>query len=101
MHVPTRILEGSAAIGGGIWAVLAQANPLTVDLSPWVGFIKTLAELSPTAILAGILIVLWKRHTSREDAVQEVLVENTKALQRVADVMSRCPGHVEYKENGR
>jgi hypothetical protein len=105
MSAETRALEGVAAIGGSAWAIIAQANPLTVDLSPWVGLVQTLAGLSPTAILAGILIVLWRRHTAREDAVQamiaennrrdeavhQVIVENTKALQRVADVVGRCP----------
>ena len=98
MSESTRALEGVGAIGASAWAVIAQANPMTVDLTPWVGLVKTLAELSPTAILAGILIVLWRRHTSREDSVHVLIRENTVALQRVADTMARCPGANGTKE---
>jgi len=79
-------------MGGGAWAMLAQAAPDAITLDPALGLAKYIAEMSPTAILAVIVYMLWKRYTSREDQLAELQKENISALQRVADALERVEG---------
>jgi len=85
----TRDMEAVAAVGASSWAVLAQIVPDAnlIDVTPTLQIIKSVAELSPTALLAVICYMLWKRYTTREDKLSELQERNIAALQRVADVL--------------
>ena len=84
-----RALEAVAVIGGGMWHMVAQVAPVTVDMTSWVSALKTAAELSPSAILLGVVVVLWRRYTSREDKMSDLQERNIQALQRVADALEK------------
>lgn len=86
----TRELEAVAALGSSSWAVLAQIMPDGIpNPDPMLNAVRYAAELSPTAILAYVCFVLWKRYTTREDKLAELQRENVAALQRVADALER------------
>lgn len=79
-----------AAIGSGTWAVVAEAMPKTeIDVSSLLGLVEYIVQMSPTAILAVICWMLWKRYTTREDELASLQKENIAALQRVADALER------------
>lgn len=89
----TRSIECIAAVGSGAWAIIAEAMPpKEVDVSSLISLFEYIAKMSPTALLAFICWILWKRYTTQEDTMTKLQRENIAALQRVADILENFKG---------
>ena len=83
VNMSTRLLELATCNLGITGMVLAQIP--SSDLT-WA---DSIAKMSPTALMAVFLVVLWRRYTQREDAMEALAREAITAIQRISDIMDR------------
>lgn len=77
--VPDRVLELTVGTCGTLGMLLAQV--------PNTDFAEQVAKMSPTALMAVAMYVLWNRYTRREDGATAREAEVMKLTREAVSVM--------------